>query len=462
MQPLKWGPKQTEALHSTRHNKWTLFGGGKGGGKTVGGVNIYAHDVSQYKDGVFVVMRKNKTVLDITTKESFRRFFPDEMILNKKDSAGVAIWDLIHNNQLWFWAADITKDPDYEKTRGVEASAIIVDQFEEFPDLLYQILPSLLRRPAFHVETGTQLPGYIYATCNPKPGRHWLKKSFIDSDLTGHKFIQSLAKDNPLLPEGYLESAFSEMSKPLRDMLERGLWDVDEASFKVILNHEFDKAVRDPDMHHPAVAGGVDIGLGRPDKTIIYAVNKFGHAYKQDEFEIYDTMEQYQRIKPFVEQIKMRRGKVRIDSGGIGKGVYDRLRGSFGSTIQGVDFAGGDTKPVKKLIDGKWQKVKQYKNKRAEIYFDTAEGIRNGQIGVQFNTELAEEIDVTYYKPEDGAFQLVDKKEIKLDLGRSPDHADAFALACSAFLDKTPRIETWGESFKSRPRASQRELLGYD
>ena len=75
---------------------------------------------------------------------------------------------------------------------------------------------------------------------------------------------------------------------------------------------------------------------------------------------------------------------------------------------------------------------KTYENKRAEWYYTLSEIIADGKL--PDDDELLGELMANKYKiSTTGKLQLIDKKEIKNELGRSPDKADALAMCCESF-----------------------------
>jgi len=70
---------------------------------------------------------------------------------------------------------------------------------------------------------------------------------------------------------------------------------------------------------------------------------------------------------------------------------------------------------------------KTYLNKRAEWYYNLKEALEDGKL--PDDDELLGELMAQRYKiANNGTLQLVNKKEIKAELGRSPDKADAVAM----------------------------------
>lgn len=432
----EWNRKQIEAYHSTRRYLYTLFGGAKGGGKSVGGARIHQCDISNYRDGIFIVMRKNYTVLRNTTVRTFEKFFDPALIKAKVNNK----WHCINNNQIWFWAADQTRDPNYERTRGLEATSIMFDEASEGSQDLYELLPSLLRQPAISLDTREPWTGNIYMTSNPVPGTNYLKRNFIDPRTRvndgRHNFIQSLPDHNPLLPEGYIDKAFGTMNSALKAMLRYGRWDVEESEFMIVPTTDLLEIAWQDIIPGRLVAAGIDIGLGRPDQTCVYVADEAGHIYELERFGEYDTTVQYTRLAPIVAQIKANDGEVWIDAASVGKGVADQLIKRFGDiTVKPVTF-GESPQPEEATTT-----AMPYENRRAQMYFWAREDVmasaavsRAGMrpsITWQYSEHLEEELQNTFFLPVDGKLRIEPKDSIKERIGRSPDDADAFVL-CNA------------------------------
>lgn len=431
-----WTDKGVEAYESTRKYVMTLFGGAKGGSKSVTGARIFQSDISNYRDGVFVVIRKNHTVLHKTTHETFERFFPPDLVIRK--TAG--IWYCVNNNQIWWWAADRSKDPQYEKTRGLEASAIMVDEASELDQSFYEIVPSLLRRPAVHIETGEPLAGYVYMTSNPVPGQNFLKRHFIDPKTRKHdgrhNFVRSLPDENPLLPADYIETAFGNMSGSMLKMLRFGDWDIDEADFRVIPTPDLAMVTVRRVLDRAPVACGIDIGLGRPDKTRVWCCNAAGEFWLEASLELYDTMEQAAALLPICQRVQQNDGLVYIDVEGVGNGVSFRLAEQldYGRVVP-VTFGSA---PVDEELQ---EHQPKYENRRAQLYFWGREDIiasarligagATPTVRTEGHEDLQEEMENIFYIPHEGKLKLEPKNSIKQRLGRSPDDADAWVL-CNA------------------------------
>jgi len=101
------------------------------------------------------------------------------------------------------------------------------------------------------------------------------------------------------------------------------------------------------------------------------------------------------------------------NTGGWGSGVISHLE-QWGYSPIGVQFAG-------KADDA------QYKNKRAEMAFEAAKWIKSGAALPDIDELTEEATTITYFHTKDQV-QITEKKQIKEDLGRSPDLYDALGL----------------------------------
>lgn len=387
-------------------------------------------------------MRRNYTDLHDTTKQSFLKMFPPELIVRKTEST----WYCVNGNEIWFYAADRSLDKDYEKTRGLELSAVFVDETSQLDEEFYELLPTLLRHDAIHLETGATLSGFVYMTSNPVPGRNWLKRIFVDPETRvadgTHIYIPALPDNNPLLPERYIDRAFSRMSDAMLRMLRHGDWGVEESDFKVIIPSDLKRLfINAKPPRANIIALGIDIGLGKPDETVVYGATKDGVFVEVDSFCEYDTMRQVERLYDICKQVYHQNGKICIDAGAVGKGVADRLQQSFYEAVQPVMF---DERPLEESFQSSTGK---YGNRRAQMYFHARDLIQNAAISYEQRTRqglfpeiqvvaddtLFEELDSTYYTPNDGKFMIEKKDNIKKRIRRSPDRADAFVLCVSAW-----------------------------
>lgn len=164
-------------------------------------------------------------------------------------------------------------------------------------------------------------------------------------------------------------------------------------------------------IHAPRILG-VDVARFSEDKTVI-AKRQGLKLHDLKKYNSLDTVEVSDAVIREINDFKP--DAVFIDIGGVGAGVYDRLKW-MGYNICGVDFAG---KPNRK---------DKYINKRAEIWCNMADWIKSADI--LNDADLKEDLaGPTYYFRGDNAQILLEKKQDMKKRGlASPDCADALAL----------------------------------
>ena len=106
---------------------------------------------------------------------------------------------------------------------------------------------------------------------------------------------------------------------------------------------------------------------------------------------------------------------VRIDTIGIGWAVEANVRDKKGAIVEAAD--------VRRQADS----PERFKNKRAEMYWRLREAFERGAISIPDDDQLKDQLGAMKYEPADGN-KIIDKKKIKLELGHSPDEADALAM----------------------------------
>lgn len=107
-----------------------------------------------------------------------------------------------------------------------------------------------------------------------------------------------------------------------------------------------------------------------------------------------------------------------VDVTGVGAGVADRLR-QLRHRVTEVHFGGAAQDP------------KRFKNKRAEMFWTLRERLERKESTLCDDELIADLSALRYYFTADGRIQLESKDESRRRLGRSPDRADAVALAYS-------------------------------
>jgi hypothetical protein len=160
---------------------------------------------------------------------------------------------------------------------------------------------------------------------------------------------------------------------------------------------------------------GIDVARSIAGDLNALAVSKGGKLSEVATWRSPDTMQVVERV---VQEAAKRGPKlIRVDVGGPGAGVCDRLR-QLGYSVDEVYFGGGPRDRMR------------FKNRRAELFWSLRERLERGEVSLPDDDDLMADLAaVRYFFAADGKIQLEAKDEIRKQLGRSPDRADAVALA---------------------------------
>ena len=139
-----------------------------------------------------------------------------------------------------------------------------------------------------------------------------------------------------------------------------------------------------------------------------------------------DTMETVQRVLNTVTSTGCK--YLAVDVGGPGGGVVDRLK-ELGHEVEGVHFGGAA------------EDAQRFRNWRAEAFWKLREGMEKGEVSLPDDDDLRADLSALRYQfNADGRIQIESKDECRKRLGRSPDRADAMALAIGTHRQ---RITEW-------------------
>ncbi len=161
---------------------------------------------------------------------------------------------------------------------------------------------------------------------------------------------------------------------------------------------------------------GCDVARYGTDRTVVYRIDG-NHAYCVHEAGKQSTMETAGHCAAqFMDGYR-----VSIDDTGVGGGVTDRLI-ELEHSPHPVNFA-------QKAIE-----ETRFLNARSEMYWNLRSWLKN--VGhIEPDSDLQKELTSIQYKMHSsGRIQVESKEDIRKRLGKSPDKADALALAVGGFI----------------------------
>ena len=177
---------------------------------------------------------------------------------------------------------------------------------------------------------------------------------------------------------------------------------------------------------------GVDPAHKGRDRTAI--VFRDGRVqYKHEIFQGLDTMEVVGRIIQMINQYRPE--KIFVDMGGIGAGIYDRLKElNYTRVVVGVNFG------------SKSDEADRYLNKRAEMWGKMGDWLKDqGGVKIEDNDELHSDLIAPRYTfDSQGRLKIEPKDEIKKRYLKSPDLGDALALTFAYNIPNQQIKEKYG------------------
>lgn len=197
---------------------------------------------------------------------------------------------------------------------------------------------------------------------------------------------------------------------------------------------------------------GCDIARWGQDESVI-AHNQGGNIRVVDTWAKSDTVDSARRIHSYATSVGA--AEVRIDSSGVGGGVYDmldRLEEFFPKTYTLVGWDNGTASPDNS----------QWSNKRSYAHDSLRSQMMAGEIDLDYDDDvLRDELTIiTYGFNTRGAIQITKKDDMKSEMGGSPDRLDAVIMAA---CDMSPWTgNPWNQYAPGTAVVQDREELLWD
>lgn len=394
--------------------KEALYGGAKGGGKSVFGcywcyhrcleiINECNIQPREYPIPVGFMGRKRGIDFTNTTLETWKRFIPAAGYEIKSKPA-----EIIIKGRVKIITGGLDNTEIVNKFNSAEYAFYFIDQAEEADR--EQI--GELRATTRLIINGRKIPGKGLFTANPAPS--FLKDEFILNPSPGRVYIKALPADNPYLGPEYIETlrdSFKHRPELLKAYLE-GCWDQLGGFNQVIKDHWVENAARIR-LYPPAVKKIIACDPARygDDETVIYCMENT----EIKDSEIYGQKD-LMHTANVLHVLSHRNGNclIAIDVCGLGAGIADRLV-EMGDNVLEIDNAGKSAEPEK------------YYNLRSEIWCKAADRFAGGDVELKnIEPKLKGQLTAPTYEFRNGKILIESKAEIKKRLGGSPDRADAY------------------------------------
>ena len=461
-------PKQSVAWDYLEDSTTTElgYGGGAGGGKTDLGCKLATVISLEFPGSAGAIGRNTLVDLKKSTLVSlFEEFARQDLVsgvdyeYNDKMS-----WIQFTNGSVIYLVelAHRPRDPLYTNLGGLQLTWSWIDESAEVSAKARDILfsrtgrrnynPLWVKRLKVHFGQFDEinkvwiLKPFLLETFNPAKGhvykRFW--KPFKEAKMPEHmKFIRALPKDNPYLPQIYLDN-LAKQDKVTRERLLFGNFDYDDDPTKIF---EYDK-ICDLFTNRFVKSGEKfltgDIASKGKDKTVLKVWDGWRVIKTYIEL-VTDQRLLQKKILALQREYEIPTSNMILDYDGVGVGIVDNL--------QCKGFQANSAPVYDSWDENSEMRAKQYINLRSQCYFELAKIINGNQMYIDLsNVEisgdisdlnvremLVEELDAIKQIndgkeqkkriiPKGGNADKTSSETIKTLLGRSPDFADAIMM----------------------------------
>lgn len=376
-----------------------------------------------------------------TTLDTWKQYIPESVYtINYKNK------EIIINKRLKIHYGGLDNKKVVQKFNSANYGFFCLDQAEEIEEEKLVELKLSLRATI----KGQKLPYKGVYSANPRDC--YLKKEFVlNNNKNGRIYLPALPSDNLYLPKNYVSRMEyvlrnrPELLKAYRD----GCWDV-MAGADLVIQLSWIHRAYEMTFHKP-IKRVITIDPARfgDDETVIYAMKNtdivrdkiFG---KQDEVYISNEAElMAQSFKP---------SAIVVDVIGCGAGVASILRQKskmWNWKCLIVEFNGAERQ--------KSGVPEYFYNRRAEATWLAGEMFGDSKIELTFKDEdLERELNAYKYLFKGDQLIIQSKAEMKLpkNLGKSPDHSDAYIMGLWALSYATEEHVTIHRFGRKKKRGS--------
>ena len=343
--------------------------------------------------------------------------------LEFRENKAEMCWYFPNGSQIWFQELDKSKDQDWDKIKGIEATAFGIDEANEVSEEAFNILMGRIWRCNPNGEHS-----FSILTCNP--ANNWVKHRFYTPSVENQLqekfyFLQALAHDNPFLPAEYLET-LELLPEAEYERFVNGNWDFADDPNQLVKYEWIKNNLWTPVGEVESM--GIDVAREGDDRTV-FAYSAVEGLLNYETFKHQDTMTSSQIAIERMKEKGIGAKNTGVDVVGVGGGVVDAMR-SDGYRVRDFNSGSSPTKQAGHLM---------FKNLRAEVFWDLREALQSGEYKLPNDKKLIQELLSIHYQVTDKVIQMESKANMKKRMGHSPDIVDAVVIAKYCLKDK-PRL----------------------
>lgn len=338
-----------------------------------------------------------------------------------------------HNqSKILFTEADITKDRQGRKLKGINATGNHIDEADELDQIMFVTATSRRGR-----RNKAGQPSLSIITMNPNDTH--LKKLYYEPWKNGTLPPDTVVIEFTIEDSWQTKEDIAAMMKNPKAWVERYInnnWEFADDDNSLFKYRYFDSNMvsRIDDTSRRFV--GYDVARSGTDRSVIalwYGRTLADIVITKDHDEQITTDEQAMTLIKYITQNAVLPESTAIDAVGIGVGVIDHMKS------KGI--------LVKSFMSGAKPTVEAYDNLRSQVIFEFAQGLERGTIkiyeGCPFRNELISEAMAHTHNVSDRKLSVESKEKVKERTGSlSPDIMDAVVMGLYPQLNIDPRYNT--------------------
>ena len=218
--------KQKEAHRLLSNNRILLYGGAIRGAKSYWGCMEIITLCFKYRNSRWLMMRKDRVVLEATLLKTFKENFLDKGFWQyvKKFSQDDLTLTWNNNSQILFMGENYDKDKDLNRFKGLEINGAFIDEVNEIQEVSFD---KIIERSGtwFH---SPGCPTKILMSCNP--AQNWVKDRFYNKWKegtlpVGQAYLQAKITDNPHVPDEFIKG-LNDLPRYQYEVFVNGNWDI--------------------------------------------------------------------------------------------------------------------------------------------------------------------------------------------------------------------------------------------
>lgn len=387
-----------------------------GGGKSAWMVNEAIQLSLDFPGNRGYLCRYENVTFKKTTLLTLQKFLPSRLIL--KHNKSEQFYELrngdpkrgIRGSVIYYGGLKGSEGDGIDRIKSMELGWFGIDEATELPsDNFFLILLSRLR---YRLPDGKTPMFKGLLASNPEPG--WVKDRFINSDKDNHRFVSALPRENPYNPDDYEGMMRKNFPSDWVDKYLDGNWNVNLEG-KYIFQYQWIRAAVDREVGagEPCELG-IDVAREGSDETAVAC--RWGYkvriVYASHEP---DTMKATGEIGLIIKRENP--GIIRVDTVGIGGGMYDRLK-ELGFNVEEFKAGYKSSEPDK------------YFDLKAEVYWKFRLLLEDGLVDLPNDPVLIAQLSGQKYEIQSGMrVKIVEKEAMRKKGLKSPDRAEAVITA---------------------------------